>query len=108
MTHSSLVSWIRSTAIAAIAASVMLALLIISAEEIPTLKNWLKATFYHHWLGKGVLAIGLFVVISVALRLLLQRGTSRLSTLIVVEAIMVILSACVIAGFFLLHTLGLV
>ena len=70
----SLSSWVRSVAIAAMVTAVMLAVLIVSAEEIPALKDWLKATFYHHWLGKGALAIIVFIVVTVAARLQGQGG----------------------------------
>jgi len=65
--NSPLSSWVRAVAIATIATGLMLALLIVAAEESPALKNWLKATFYHHWLGKGALALALFALVSVAL-----------------------------------------
>ena len=106
MINSSLTTWIRSVAIATIVTSLMLAVLIVSAEEVPALKDWLKATFSHHWLGKGALAIGLFAVVSLTLRL---RGDApRLATLVFVEAVVVALSVGVIAGYFLLHVLQLV
>ncbi|MBI5457170.1 hypothetical protein HY971_00400 [Candidatus Kaiserbacteria bacterium] len=106
MNHSELTAWVRSVAIAAIVAGLMLAVLIVAAEEIPTLKNWLKATFYHHWLGKGALALGLFAIVSVALSK--QRSATRLSTVIFYEAVAVCVSVGIITGFFLLHTLKLV
>ena len=84
----------------------MLAALIIGAEEIPALKDWLKETFYHHWLGKGALALGAFTVVSITLRL--RSGVSRLSTVVAVETYAVVLAVCAIAGFFLLHTLKIV
>lgn len=106
MNNSPLARWVFSVAIATILTSIMLSVLIVSAEELPALKNWLKATFYHHWLGKGALALGLFAVASLAVRL--KRDTPRLSTIIKAEAIAAIVSGCVIAGFFLLHLLKIV
>ncbi|MDO8552829.1 MAG: hypothetical protein Q7S01_04910 [bacterium] len=103
---SSLDQWIRSVAVASIAVFIMLAALIVGAELIPELKNWLKATFYHHWLGKGVLALGLFAILSVALSV--RRSTARLSSVIFAEALAAILSVLVIAGFFLLHVLKII
>ena len=106
MMHPPLATWVRSVAIATIVTSLMLAVLIVSAEEIPALKDWLKATFSHHWLGKGALAVGLFAVVSLTFRM---RGDApRLSTIILFEAIVVILSVGVIAGYFFLHVLQLV
>ncbi len=106
MNNSKLALWVRAVAIAATVTGVMLAVLIIAAEEAPALKNWLKATFYHHWLGKGALALGLFVVVSVVLSV--QRRVTNLSTTVFYEAVAVFVSAGVIAGFFLLHLLKLI
>ena len=106
MTHETLASWVRSVAIAASATALMLAIVIITAEEVPALKDWLKQTFSHHWLGKGALSTAPFVVASIALRA--KRETPRLSTLIIIETIVVILAAVAITGFFLLHTLKIV
>ena len=85
----------------------MLAVLIVVAEEVPALKDWLKATFYHHWLGKGALAISLFIVTSLVLTLI-KRDKPKLSTIILVEAVAVMLAVLIIALFFLLHTLKIV
>jgi len=126
MTYARLAPWARSVAIAATVTSLMLAVLIIFSEESPALTAWLKATFYHHWLGKGALALILFTVTAVALRLVkrdIPHGhfhfsnaeyreeklvAPRLSTIIMVEAIAVILSVGVIVGFFLLHGLKMI
>ena len=106
MTPPPLAAWVRSVAIATAVTVLMLAALIIGAEEVPALKDWLKGTFYHHWPGKGALALGVFTIVSVTLRL--RNGASRLSTIITIEAVAVILSVCAIAGFFLLHALKIV
>lgn len=106
MNHSELTSWVRSVAIASAVAGVMLAVLIVAAEEMPALKDWLKATFYHHWLGKGALALGVFAVLSVALSK--QRSAWQLSAVIFYEAVAVCVAVGIIAGFFLLHTLKFV
>jgi hypothetical protein len=106
MNHSTLVHFVRSTALASAATALMLAALIIAGEESPALKNVLKATFYHHWLGKGALAIALFVLLSFALGT--RRSETPLFRIIMLEAFLAALSALAIAGFFLLRTLGLV
>ena len=106
MMNSTLSSWVRSVAIATIVTGIMLALLIVAAEESPALKNWLKATFYHHWLGKGALALALFALVSVALSL--RQSAMRLSSVIFFEAVAVCVSVGIIAGFFLLHLLKLI
>lgn len=35
----------------------------ILADLLPSLKNWLKASFSHHWIGKGFLAAILFLLL---------------------------------------------
>lgn len=104
--NSSLSSWVRAVAISALVTAVMLAVLIIAAEEIPVLKDWLKATFTHHWLGKGALGLMLFVVVSFGARM--WGGGAQLSKIIFVEALIAFLSAAAITLFFLLHALKLV
>jgi len=104
----SLSSWVRSVAIAAMVTSIMLAVLIVSAEEIPALKDWLKATFTHHWLGKGALAIAVFIVVTIAARLQGKTDASKLAGIIFAEAVVAALSVGAIAGYFLLHLLKFV
>lgn len=41
-----------------------LTILVIVAELVPGLKDWLGATFSHHWLGKGILEILFFAVVT--------------------------------------------
>ncbi len=106
MTHETLARWVRSTALATVATAVMLSIVVVAAEEVPALKEWLKQTFYHHWLGKGALSIALFTVVSLVFRS--KSDTSRLSTVVAVETVAVVLAAIVIVGFFLLHTLKIV
>ena len=89
-------------------ASVMLAALIVSAEEVPALKDWLKATFFHHWLGKGALAIAVFIVVTIAARLQGKTDASKLAGIIFAEAVVAALSVGAIAGYFLLHLLKFV
>lgn len=39
-------------------------------EELPLIHTWLTQTFTHHWLGKSVLAVLVFALASVIIRLL--------------------------------------
>ncbi|MFQ5837999.1 MAG: hypothetical protein ACE5HJ_04375 [Thermoplasmata archaeon] len=47
----------------AVAAMILVSILTVSGELNAGLKGWLKATFMHHWIGKGVLATFAFVVV---------------------------------------------
>jgi magnesium-transporting ATPase (P-type) len=44
-------------------AFILVTILTIGAELNDGLKGWLKETFYHHWIGKGVLAVITFLVV---------------------------------------------
>lgn len=37
----------------------------LAADLMPSLKDWLKNTFSHHWLGKGILSIAIFSLFSI-------------------------------------------
>ena len=54
---------LNSFIIGAIASIVFIALITIAADLFPLLKNSLKLKFYHHWIGKGVLAIFVFIIV---------------------------------------------
>ncbi|MEK7086972.1 MAG: hypothetical protein AAB935_01800 [Patescibacteria group bacterium] len=43
------------------------------AEIRPIIKDWLKITFSHHWTGKGILAVGLFLALSLLISFLPQE-----------------------------------
>lgn len=48
--------------VGAIVTVVVLTALIIWADLMPVVKDWLKATFSHHWVGKGVIGIVVFSI----------------------------------------------
>lgn len=54
---------INSFAIAAVVAIVFVTTATIIAELYTPFKDWLKNTFYHHWMGKGIIAIVIFYAI---------------------------------------------
>lgn len=60
---SSLSRWTRSAALGASAAIVWIVAVTVLADLFPGLKNWLKETFAHHWLGKGYLAAAVFFLV---------------------------------------------
>ena len=41
----------------------LLALLVVGAELAPAFKEWLKAVFWHHWIGKVAVTLGAFIVV---------------------------------------------
>ncbi len=48
----------------AIAAVIFIVLIVMIADLIPDLKNWLMNTFFHHWVGKSVLSLAIFAAMS--------------------------------------------
>ena len=54
---------INSFAAAAIVAIVFVAVATILGELHKPFKNWLKDIFYHHWMGKGIIAILIFYIL---------------------------------------------
>lgn len=74
----------------------------IAAELVPELKNWLKVTFTHHWIGKSILSLGLFMTASLLFsvspgKMDVDKITSQLRILI----IMTVVSSFAIIGFFI-------
>lgn len=58
---------IRTTTYAAAFAVAFITGVTVTADLYLPLKDWLKLTFSHHWIGKGMLAIAFFVGISAVL-----------------------------------------
>ena len=106
MTNTHLMSWVRSAAISVCVTVVILAIMIIVGEEVPTFKNWLKATFYHHWLGKGDISLMVFAASLIVFRL--GGAKIKLSTFVYIESIVVLLSVFAISAFFLMHMLHMI
>ncbi|HLD60250.1 MAG TPA: hypothetical protein VI912_04595 [Candidatus Bilamarchaeaceae archaeon] len=55
---------IESVFLATLLVIVFIATITIFAELYKPAKDWLANNFWHHWLGKGIISIGLFIVIS--------------------------------------------
>ncbi|MDZ4243546.1 MAG: hypothetical protein U1C57_00375 [Candidatus Doudnabacteria bacterium] len=96
-----------AVAIAAICTIFFITLITVLADLVPPLKDWLKAVFTHHWIGKGVLSIGLFVFLYLLLKKTLpQPSESRLASMIRLLSWFAVLGTLVLFGFFLYETFG--
>ncbi len=93
--------WTRAAAIGATVGILWVTLATILGELQAPFKTWLKAAFAHHWLGKGYIAAGLFVL--VLLLLASQRDTdgSRTNRAITMAAWTAAVCAVLLAAFFL-------
>ncbi|MBI4090319.1 MAG: hypothetical protein HY421_02855 [Candidatus Kerfeldbacteria bacterium] len=90
---------------ATIVTVVFITLITIIADLQLPLKDWLKATFTHHWVGKGVLAAAVFVI--VWLMMLSQKrhvDDQRLSRGLMALAWTALVSTVVLFGFFIYET----
>ncbi|MCR4328417.1 MAG: hypothetical protein NUV53_02755 [Patescibacteria group bacterium] len=59
----------------AIAASVFIAVSTIGGELYKPFKDWLAGTFYHHWVGKGILAVAIFLLVAFLHGLIVKNST---------------------------------
>lgn len=97
---------VYAAAVAAVAATAFVTVITIVADLQLPLKDWLKATFTHHWIGKGVLAAVVFVVVwLVMLAQKRQADDQQLSRGLMALTWTVVLGTVVLFGFFVFETL---
>ena len=89
----------------AIITIIFIALITIGADLYVPLKDWLKVTFSHHWVGKGILSAILFAVLIVIFNFVIKdssikKVTKKLYILFWVTG----LSGAAIVAFFLWET----
>ncbi|MEK6839499.1 MAG: hypothetical protein AABX72_01035 [Nanoarchaeota archaeon] len=88
---------VKSHIYAAIVAVIAITFMTIYAEMNETFKNWLKETFFHHWVGKGVLALILFFIVAHIIKIKTKRETISLINILIVSTI---ICSLLILGFF--------
>jgi hypothetical protein len=86
--------------------SALVMLLTIVGEEWAPLKNWLKVTFSHHWLGKSYLSVALFALV-VLVAFPFTSGM-RATRALWFSFVATIISAGTMTVYFILHTLHFV
>lgn len=106
MGQKKLMKFLQAAAIGSVVASLFVAVVTIVGEEFPPLKNWLKNTFTHHWLGKSALSIAIFIFVT----LWQERVCSGDKVVQAVwwALVAAVVSAVALTGFFILHSLQLV
>lgn len=82
-----------------IVAGLLVVALTVGGELYAPLKNWLKATFYHHWVGKGALASLAFVLFTI-IGAIPTTSTARERGLLIATLVMTTLSALTLIIFF--------
>lgn len=96
---------VNSLILSAAITVIFITLVTIVADLQPPLKNWLKNTFTHHWVGKGILAVAIFVVATFLFSFLpFQIEENKLSKKVWALFWISILGAFVIFGFYIYET----
>ena len=70
-------NWTRISVWSAAWTFPLLTILVIWTDQAVWLKNWLTGTFGHHWVGKGMLAVAFFAVVTIFLQLLPERNEEK-------------------------------
>lgn len=93
---------VQASTAGAIVAVVFITVITVLADLQAPLKDWLKATFTHHWVGKGILAVVVFFVVSLILLTVRGSGDSeKLRKGIAVLSWSAILGTLILLAFFL-------
>jgi len=91
--------------IAAICAIFFITFITVLADLVLPLKDWLKAVFTHHWIGKGALSVGLFIFLYLLLKKTLPPPSeSRPASMVRLLSWFAVLGTLLLFGFFLYET----
>lgn len=98
--------WIFGSTIGSILSVIVVTILTIVADLEPRLKDWLKAMFGHHWVGKGIITLIVFVIVSLMVAVMATKITEK-RTIKAINALIAtsILAAITLLIFFLFETL---
>ncbi len=93
---------IHSAVCGAIAAVIFIIVITIVADIYLPLKDWLKNTFTHHWIGKGILSIAVFIVIGLISRFLpIAASEDKLNKVLKLLSWAIVLGVILISLFFI-------
>lgn len=97
---------VNSFIISAALTAVFIAAITITGELEPSIKDWLKSIFLHHWLGKGILSAVLFLATN-AFCLIISKQPEEKTIIINLNRLfwVVCLGFIVIFGFYIYETL---
>lgn len=85
----------------AIVASAFIAGATIGGELYKPFKDWLAGTFYHHWVGKGVLAVLIFLAVAFVHGFIVKHPTEERvrKSLLVLFGVLVLSSLSILLFF---------
>lgn len=87
--------------------SILIASLTIGGELYSPLKDFLKNTFMHHWLGKSYLSVALFLLI-LFVRFFSKSDLKKISRTVYLAVVFSLVSSLSMMGFFVAHTFHLI
>jgi len=86
----------------AIVSSVFVVASTIGGELYKPFKDWLAGTFYHHWVGKGILSIVIFLAVALLYAFIVKHPTEeRVRRILLALFAVIVLSALAILLFYL-------
>ena len=98
---------VNAAAISALAAVVFTTVITITADLTPPLKDWLKNTFSHHWVGKSIIAGFIFIILAIVLYVIPSlRPEEKTARRITALAWITLLATLTLFGFYLYETFG--
>ena len=95
---------IRSAALGAILSIVAVTVITIAGELYAPLKDWLKSVFTHHWLGKSIISVAVFVVFWIIGMATFRADEDKTRQSISVLFSVAVLCTFALAGFFIYHS----
>ena len=91
----------ESVILGSAAAVIFITAITVAADLAPPLKDWLKNTFNHHWIGKSIISVIVFVSFSVFTFVVPYKAClERINNLVLILLTLVSLGTLVIFGFF--------
>lgn len=83
---------------------IMISLMTIVAELNKGFKTWLATTFSHHWIGKGIISVIVFIIISLLFTPVLKgKEIKSLTRLTVITVVIIFIGFLAIGGYYFLH-----
>ena len=74
---------IKQHIVSAIITIIIITVMTILSEVKVPFKNWLQSMFYHHWIGKGVLALAIFFIFAHLIKLNPKKDSAYLTNALV-------------------------
>jgi len=88
----------------AIVAAIFVVLVTILGELLAPLKNFLKEQHHHHWVGKGIWTVSIFIIVAVLFCPSTRRkffANDQIAQWVTVLSWIMILGSVILFGFFL-------